>query len=30
VASITIETSGRPLKDVVSDVVTALSSEQSS
>lgn len=30
VASITIETSGRPLKDVVSDVVAALSSEQSS
>lgn len=29
VASITIETSGRPLKDVVSDVVTALSSEES-
>jgi shikimate kinase len=29
VASITIETSGRPLKDVVSDVVTAQSSEES-
>ena len=28
VASITVETSGRPLKDVVSDVVAALSSEQ--